>query len=96
MSWTHLSDTTPRARKRYRCILCDGHIEHGQPHVARRGITDDGPRTFRMHILCESISKKWEWWEWEDLCDPLEFRRYEIEDKGLINFNISVDEHEPI
>ncbi len=42
MSWTHLSDTNPKARKDHFCELCERIILKGTVHVARRGIGDGG------------------------------------------------------
>lgn len=67
MSWTHFSDTTPRARKRYRCVLCNEFIEVGETHVARRGTDEEGPLTCRMHTECEAATQDWSWDDW-DLC----------------------------
>lgn len=73
MSWTHLKDMKPVARKRYQCLLCEGFIEPGEKHVARTGIGEAGPETFRMHSLCESLTHDWDDWEWE--CQsPADFR----------------------
>jgi hypothetical protein len=73
MSWTHLSDTEPVARKDHECGLCGRRIPKGEKHSARRGIGDNGPETFRMHHACEARTRKWGQMEWE--ChDPMEFR----------------------
>ena len=65
MSWVYLSDSQPKARKRYRCCLCNYHIEMGEKHTARRGIGDDGPVTFRMHDECIEQTEDWTDEEWE-------------------------------
>jgi len=78
MSWTHLNDTKPKARKRYRCVLCDHFIAKGEIHVARRGIGDDGPCTARMHTLCESLTHDWDYTDWE-CYEPGAFRQ-EVEE----------------
>jgi hypothetical protein len=65
MSWTHLEDTKPKARKNYWCDICAEKINVGEAHVARRGIGDVGPMTSRMHIECEEMTKKWDLMEWE-------------------------------
>lgn len=73
MSWTHLSDTTPKARKDYRCYLCGLPIPKGTVHDARRGIDDDGALTCRMHLDCVKLTAGWREDEWE--ChDEQEFR----------------------
>jgi hypothetical protein len=73
MSWTHLSDTRPRARKPYRCYLCARTIPAGDVHVCRTGRDEDGVSTARMHVACEARTRDWGEDEWE--ChDPAEFR----------------------
>ena len=76
MSWTHLGDTKPKARKRYHCDLCNLPIDVGTVHIARRGINDDVPITMRMHLRCEEITrlKKWDDAYWESN-DASEFRK---------------------
>ncbi len=56
MGWAHLSDTFPKARKRYRCVGCWEFIEIGEKHLARRAIDDDGPCTCRWHPECEEFA----------------------------------------
>jgi len=82
MSWTHLSDTNPKARKDHFCELCERIILKGTVHVARRGIGDGGPCTIRMHIACEIVSRGFDIDEWENL-DPSEFRK-DMEDREKV------------
>lgn len=82
MSWLHLSDTRPKARKDHRCELCGLTIAKGTVHVARRGIGDDGPCTFRMHDDCEKISRSWSYDDWECGWDESEVRRQLQENKN--------------
>jgi hypothetical protein len=71
--WYHLADTKPKARKDHQCLLCGEPIPKGTVHIARSGINDDGPDTFRMHISCEALTLKWDQGDWE--ChDAGEFR----------------------
>ena len=77
MSWTHLSDTEPRARREYRCCLCGLRIRQNARHVARRGVLDDKPVTTRMHAVCEDAASEWEEEGWECL-DQLAFRQHEL------------------
>lgn len=77
MSWHHLSDTLPRARKDYRCYLCELPIVKGQIHVFRSGITDDGPNSFRMHCECRDLSSEWLISDWESH-DPAAFREDDL------------------
>lgn len=91
MSWTHLSDTQPKARKRHWCCLCEHAIDIGTVHVARRGIGDDGPLTMRMHTACESVAHDWSQLDWE--ChDASEFREV-LKLRTNLDF---IKEHQPI
>lgn len=74
MSYTHLEDTQPKARKRYVCELCRDPIEQGTVHIARRGIGEEGPETCRMHIDCEKLTHDWEEEDWM-YRDTTEFKR---------------------
>ena len=73
MSWTHLEDTTPKARKEHRCYLCELPIRKGTIHVARSGVGDNGIEKFRMHAECEKITKPWIEQDWENH-DAWDFR----------------------
>lgn len=75
MSWIHLRDDHPKARKDHLCYLCELPIPKGTTYVSRSGIDDDGPVTCKMHAACEAHTKKWKEEEWE--ChDPYEFREW--------------------
>ena len=74
MSWTHLSDTQPKARKEHVCELCALPIAVGQKHVARRGVSDGVVMTFRMHEDCERMTRDWHLDDWECGFDAVEFR----------------------
>ena len=65
MSWQHLRDETPAARKPHRCFLCGAEIRVGERHVKRAGISDGGLDTFRMHAACEAETKDWDETDWE-------------------------------
>jgi len=86
MSWLHLGDTQPKARKRHICYMCWRPIEPGTAHVARGRIVDDGPVTSRMHLRCEQITsdERWDDGDWE--ChDSSEFRaRLKQQSKPII------------
>lgn len=75
MSWTHLRDTEPIARKQHLCYLCELTIEKGTRHVCRTGINEDGRVDYRMHPRCEAITREDDWkaGDWECF-DPGEFR----------------------
>lgn len=75
MSWTHLRDTTPKARKTKVCYLCERHIEKGEIHVVRTG-TDDGTIIDTpTHTKCSAIADEAyvDEWQWESH-DAFEFR----------------------
>jgi hypothetical protein len=59
MSWPHLSDTTPKARKQYRCDICNEVIEVGEMHVARRGIRWNGSATVRAIAHVKRFGMNW-------------------------------------
>lgn len=65
MCWTHLSETRPKARKPYRCELCDLPIEIGTVHVKRVGISEGYMVSFRMHVACEAVTHNWTENDWE-------------------------------
>lgn len=65
MSWTHLRDTEPVARKRFHCFVCSEPIEIGEKCLARTGIGDWGPCTFRMHLECVEQTLDWHETDWE-------------------------------
>jgi hypothetical protein len=81
VSYTHLGDETPRARKPHRCYLCGLMIEAGEVHVKRSGVSEDGFDTIRMHTACEAKTDEWREDDWE--ChDPAAFREYELAADG--------------
>ena len=75
MSWTHFGDTKPKARKEHICELCALSIPKGMEHVARRGANDGYVDTFRMHIDCERVTRRWREDDWECGIDHGEFRK---------------------
>lgn len=77
MSWRHLLDTMPTARKRHRCYLCGAQISTGDEHVRRVGVSDGKFLAFRMHKLCESLTRKWTQHDW-DCHGEAEFMEHEL------------------
>lgn len=68
MSWTHVRDTFPTARKTYRCAVCWEAIPVGEQHRARFGYGDNGPKTSRMHEdCCQYADDAPDFWESEPL-----------------------------
>jgi len=76
MSWTHIEDTRPRARKEYRCHLCGYPIPVGLRHVKRFGANDSGLVSIRMHDQCEAATRGWDEQDWE--CDEWTFCHEEL------------------
>lgn len=73
MSWTHLSDERPKARKAHVCYLCGRPIAVGEQHIRRVGVNEDGLFASRMHITCEALTAGWDEDSWE-YHDSAEFR----------------------
>lgn len=65
MSWQHLNDKTPRARRRYRCYLCGAAIEIGEVYLRRTGVADCAMVSAKMHITCEEKTREWDEMDWE-------------------------------
>lgn len=62
-----------KERKQYRCDLCGELINPGDFHDTRKGVSDGGMFTMRMHAECHAFERDgnavdWEWYE--DICDP--------------------------
>lgn len=76
MSWYHLEDRTPKARKVYQCLLCELPIAVGEKHVERCGISERMHYNFRMHAACEKFTADhlWDTVDWECL-DAEAFRQ---------------------
>ena len=66
MSWTHIRDTKPVARKNYRCALCGMEIPKGMKHVVRVGANCGEMIRSRMHDQCELATKTWIEEDWEN------------------------------
>lgn len=74
MTWQHLRDTTPIARKEHRCLLCALPIAVGEKHVMRAGVSDGEFSQFRMHVACEAVTQDWDEMDWECGAYGAEFR----------------------
>lgn len=74
MSWKHIRDATPVARREHQCYLCEQPIPAGEQHVRRVGRNDGGFDSFRMHAYCDVLSRDWDEYQWESP-DSAEFRR---------------------
>lgn len=87
MSWRHISDSEPKARKPYLCELCQTTIQSGEVHLARRGISEGEAITARMHKTCAARTRHWTEDQWE--ChDPVEFR--EAMEREIANTGFTV------
>lgn len=74
MSWRHLRDVTPKARKDKVCYLCRFNIKKGEIHTVRTGMDNQFIASNSMHTKCCSIAdKSFDDWQWENH-DPFEFR----------------------
>lgn len=69
MSWYHVEDSNPSARKEYQCLLCCEKILVAEKHVKRSGYDDNGMTSFRMHVECASETKGWDDMDWETFED---------------------------
>ena len=65
MSWRHLSDEHPVARKPHHCFLCGETIEVGEKHVRRTSVDGRELCSLRMHLECEKESQDWDETDWE-------------------------------
>ena len=64
MSWTHIEDTRPKARKPHECYLCGGVIAIGELHVRRYGVNEGRREATRMHESCEKVTREWDEEDW--------------------------------
>jgi len=53
-----IEQTTPRARKEYRCNLCGCTIHKGEKHICQRCKDEGRIYSFRTHIACMDITNK--------------------------------------
>jgi hypothetical protein len=52
MSYRLLSETSPKARKQYRCVWCGERINVGERHAHERSIFDGEFQNHRFHHEC--------------------------------------------
>lgn len=50
-------ETTPKARRRHECCLCELPIETGLSHTCIRMLGEAGWSTYRMHVDCWALSR---------------------------------------
>jgi hypothetical protein len=79
MSWTHLEDRRPIARKEHKCHLCQLPIYPGDSHVLRSGVYDGEFSSFRMHAACERLTAEWDQDTWDSFEPGPAFRGYFLE-----------------
>lgn len=59
MTWQHLSDTRPKARKRHQCFICRTAIWRGTIY-RRSAFTFDGSAyVIKEHVECSRVAAKW-------------------------------------
>jgi hypothetical protein len=56
MSATLISESTYKANKKHVCDLCGQHIQVGEKYI-RQFCKDGHAYSFKMHLVCEDISK---------------------------------------
>lgn len=54
MSWSHIADAHPIARKVHQCVWCGQMIEKGEKHYSYTGTMDGEFQHNRAHLDCES------------------------------------------
>ena len=83
MSWTHLQEGRPVARKQYYCCLCGLPIPSGIQYAKRVGVMDGEMVAMRMHLQCEQASSKLTVEEWETFPDAGDFQKYNLAPAAL-------------
>lgn len=78
---SHLSDSFPAARQRYRCVGCWEFIEVGEKHLARRQVDGGLHSTSRWHPECEAFAFADGVTEYEDV--PGAFSRKEATEYAI-------------
>jgi hypothetical protein len=58
-------DTTPKARKNYRCYMCGEQISIGTTHKKWAGVYEGDFHSDRAHLECIEAVKNWDVDEWE-------------------------------
>lgn len=56
MSYTHVNDSSPIARKRHVCMGCGESIAPGEKYLRRFGFGEYGPQTDTWHFECEQFA----------------------------------------
>ena len=78
MSYTLLSETKPRARKRHRCIWCGEDVIIGEIYRREKSVYDGEMQDHKWHLECDLASH--EYFEDEEDFMPFENERPEKED----------------
>jgi hypothetical protein len=91
MSWEHLTDTTPRARTRHCCSLCDRHINPGHRYVVKTFVADGKFVRYTVHESCAHWARDWSVDEWKEVerGDPAQFNWW-------VSAEIAKDEGRPV
>ena len=75
MSYACLENKIVKARKEYRCYLCDLPIVKGIKYIRRVGVDNGDFFSAKMHQQCEMTTKAWDLEDWESH-DPYEFGKH--------------------
>jgi hypothetical protein len=73
------TDRIIKARKQHACSLCGLRIRKGATYVYREGVEGRDHWRLRMHFVCDDATSDWDPMLWEYLCDPADFRNYELD-----------------
>lgn len=74
MTYSLLSETTPRAVKEHRCIWCGEQIAVGNLYVRERSVYDGHMQNFAWHRECRRDSQK-HFTSYEEEFEPFENTR---------------------
>ena len=84
-------DRTIKSRKEHRCDLCGLRIRRGATYVYREGVDGREHWRLRMHPVCDDVTSDWDPMLWEYLCDPADFRNYELDLRRDTVLNIAAE-----
>ena len=80
MSWNHLRDETRKAKKSYRCRICNELIKKDSQHSVRIGTDEVGFCSIRFHEIClRYADNTFSQTDWE-ICSPGDVKKKECEE----------------
>jgi len=71
-------DRVIKARKQHKCDLCGLRIRKGATYVYREGVEGKEHWRLRMHPVCDNVTSRWDYVDWESMSDELDFRQYDL------------------